>query len=69
MVSNLPYYSGKEINLRKSVPFITVLLLALFFFVLNSKSTTCCAFLCVYALRIIWLYYVDITVEKKEKIY
>jgi len=25
--------------------------------------------LCVYALRIIWLYYVDITVEKKEKIY
>jgi CDP-diacylglycerol---serine O-phosphatidyltransferase len=34
MVSNIPYYSGKEINLRKSVPFITVLLLALFFFVL-----------------------------------
>lgn len=34
MVSNLPFYSGKEINLRRSVPFITVLLLALFFFVL-----------------------------------
>lgn len=34
MVSNIPYYSGKEINLRKSVPFITILLLALFFFVL-----------------------------------
>jgi CDP-diacylglycerol--serine O-phosphatidyltransferase len=34
MVSNLPYYSGKEINLRKSVPFVTILLLALFFFVL-----------------------------------
>lgn len=33
MVSNLPYYSGKDINLRKSVPFITILLLALFFFV------------------------------------
>ncbi len=34
MVSNIPYYSGKDINLRKSVPFITALLLALFFFVL-----------------------------------
>jgi CDP-diacylglycerol--serine O-phosphatidyltransferase len=34
MVSSLPYYSGKEINLRKSVPFVTILLLALFFFVL-----------------------------------
>jgi CDP-diacylglycerol--serine O-phosphatidyltransferase len=34
MVSNIPYYSGKEINLRKTVPFITILLLALFFFAL-----------------------------------
>lgn len=34
MVSNIPYYSGKEINLRKTVPFVTVLLLALFFFAL-----------------------------------
>ena len=34
MVSDIPYYSGKEINLRKSVPFITALLLALFFFAL-----------------------------------
>ena len=34
MVSNIPYYSGKEINLRKTVPFVTILLLALFFFAL-----------------------------------
>lgn len=34
MVSNIPYYSGKEINLRKTVPFITALLLVLFFFAL-----------------------------------
>lgn len=34
MVSNFPFYSGKEINLHKRVPFVTVLLLGLFFFVL-----------------------------------
>lgn len=34
MVSNIPYYSGKAINLRRRVPFFTVLLLVLFFFVL-----------------------------------
>ncbi len=34
MVSNLPYYSGKEINLRKKVPFFVILMLGLFFFVL-----------------------------------
>ncbi len=34
MVSNIPYYSGKEINLRRRVPFVTILLLVLFFFVL-----------------------------------
>ncbi|SDY45404.1 CDP-diacylglycerol--serine O-phosphatidyltransferase [Nitrosomonas sp. Nm58] len=34
MVSNLPYYSGKEFNLRRRVPFFSILLLLLFFFVL-----------------------------------
>lgn len=34
MVSNLPFYSGKEINLRRKVPFFVILLLGLFFFVL-----------------------------------
>ena len=34
MVSNLPFYSGKEINLRRRVPFFVILLLGLFFFVL-----------------------------------
>jgi CDP-diacylglycerol--serine O-phosphatidyltransferase len=31
MVSNIPYWSGKEINLRKSVPFIVVAAIALGF--------------------------------------
>lgn len=31
MVSNLPYYSFKVINMRKSVPFIVIFLFALFF--------------------------------------
>lgn len=31
MVSNLPFYSGKDINLRRSVPFTVVLLVALGF--------------------------------------
>ena len=31
MVSNFPFWSGKNINLRKSVPFITVIALALAF--------------------------------------
>jgi CDP-diacylglycerol--serine O-phosphatidyltransferase len=31
MVSNLPYYSFKAINMRKSVPFIVIFLFALFF--------------------------------------
>ena len=34
MVSNIPYYSGKEFNLRRRVPFFSVLLIVLFFFVL-----------------------------------
>jgi CDP-diacylglycerol--serine O-phosphatidyltransferase len=36
MVSNLPYYSGKEINLRKSVPFIVVVAAALSFALVSS---------------------------------
>lgn len=35
MVSNLRYYSGKQINLRRSVPFMMLLLLV-FFFILVS---------------------------------
>ena len=31
MVTNVPFYSFKDVNLRKSVPFITVFLIALFF--------------------------------------
>jgi CDP-diacylglycerol--serine O-phosphatidyltransferase len=36
MVSNIPYYSGKEINLRRSVPFIFVAGIALFFALVSS---------------------------------
>ena len=36
MVSNLRFYSFKDINLRKSVPFIVVVLFALFFIVVSS---------------------------------
>jgi CDP-diacylglycerol--serine O-phosphatidyltransferase len=36
MVSNFRYYSGKEINLRRSVPFIAVLAIVLFFVLVSS---------------------------------
>ena len=36
MVSNVRYYSFKDINLRKSVPFIVVFLIAMFFVVVSS---------------------------------
>ncbi|MEK9775443.1 MAG: CDP-diacylglycerol--serine O-phosphatidyltransferase, partial [Quisquiliibacterium sp.] len=36
MVSNAPFYSGKEINLKKRVPFIVMLAMVLFFVVVSS---------------------------------
>jgi CDP-diacylglycerol--serine O-phosphatidyltransferase len=36
MVSNVRYYSGKDINLRKSVPFIIVVAFALGFALISS---------------------------------
>jgi len=36
MVSNFRYYSGKDINLRKSVPFIVVVLVALGFILISA---------------------------------
>jgi len=36
MVSNLRFYSFKEFNLRKSVPFIAIFLLAMFFVLISS---------------------------------
>jgi CDP-diacylglycerol--serine O-phosphatidyltransferase len=36
MVSNIPYWSGKEINLKKSVPFIVVAAIALGFALVSS---------------------------------
>lgn len=37
MVTNLKYYSGKEINLRRSVPFFVVLLIVLFFILISTS--------------------------------
>ena len=36
MVSNLPFYSFKGINMRKSVPFVAIFLMALFFILISS---------------------------------
>lgn len=38
MVTNLRFYSGKEINLRKSVPFVVVVLIALSFVLIALDS-------------------------------
>lgn len=37
MVSNVRYYSGKDINMRRSVPFIVVFLIAMGFVVIASR--------------------------------
>jgi CDP-diacylglycerol--serine O-phosphatidyltransferase len=37
MVSNFRYYSGKEINLRKSVPFFVILLIVLMFILISTS--------------------------------
>ncbi len=36
MVSNLPFYSFKDLNMRKSVPFLVIFLVALFFILISS---------------------------------
>lgn len=36
MVSNVPFYSFKDLNMRKSIPFIAVFLIALFFVLIFS---------------------------------
>ncbi|MDD3883399.1 MAG: CDP-diacylglycerol--serine O-phosphatidyltransferase [Gallionella sp.] len=36
MVSNLPFYSFKDFNMRKSVPFVAIFLMALFFILISS---------------------------------
>lgn len=51
MVSNIPYYSGKEINLRRSVPFIVVFLIAMaFVLVAYSPPDVLFAIVALYAL-------------------
>jgi len=36
MVGNLPFYSFKDLNMRKSVPFVAIFLVALFFIFISS---------------------------------
>jgi len=36
MVSNLPFYSFKDVNMRKSVPFVAIFLISLFFILISS---------------------------------
>lgn len=36
MVSNLPFYSFKDLNMRKSVPFVAIFLIAMFFVLISS---------------------------------
>jgi len=59
MVSNAPFYSGKDINLKKSVPFIVVLAMMLFFVVVSSDPPVVlfCIFL-LYGLSgyVVWLW-------------
>jgi CDP-diacylglycerol--serine O-phosphatidyltransferase len=51
MVSNLRYYSGKDINLRRSVPFMALLLLVLFFILISlDPPQVLCGLFVLYAL-------------------
>jgi CDP-diacylglycerol--serine O-phosphatidyltransferase len=40
MVSNIKFYSFKDFNMRKSVPFIVIFLLALFFILISSDPSS-----------------------------
>src|SRR6266481_3618527 len=59
MVSNLPFYSFKDFNMRKSVPFMVIFLAALFFVLISSypPGILFALFLC-YALSgyVLWLW-------------
>ncbi len=58
MVSNIPYYSFKEVNMKKSIPFVALLLMVLAFALLSYKPPQV-LFLCflAYALSgyVMWL--------------
>ena len=51
MVSDLPFYSGKKINLKKSVPFVAILAIMLAFVLISySPPEVLFAVVLVYAL-------------------
>ncbi|MFN7206702.1 MAG: CDP-diacylglycerol--serine O-phosphatidyltransferase [Burkholderiales bacterium] len=57
MVSNVPFYSGKEFNLRKSVPFVVMVIIALIFVaVAYDPPTMLFAAFCAYGLSGYFLY-------------
>ena len=47
MVTNVPFYSGKDINLRRSVPFAMILLIVLFFVLVSVDPPIVGFALCV----------------------
>lgn len=59
MVSSLPFYSFKDLNMRKSVPFVAIFLIALFFILISSypPGVLFALFMC-YALSgyVLWLW-------------
>lgn len=59
MVSSLPFYSFKDLNMRKSVPFVVIFLVALFFlFIFSYPPGVLFALFLVYALSgyVMWLW-------------
>lgn len=69
MVSNLRFYSFKDFNLRKSVPFIVIFLLAMFFVVISSYPAGVLFLLFLaYALSgyVLWLF--DLRKPKQKSI-
>lgn len=69
MVSNFRFYSFKDFNLRKSVPFIVIFLLAMFFVVISSyPSGVLFLLFFAYALSGYVLWLLDLRKKKTKKI-
>jgi len=69
MVTNLRFYSFKDFNLRKSVPFIVVFLLAMFFVVISSYPAGVLFLIFLgYALSGYVLWLLDLRKPKQKKL-
>ena len=60
MVSNIRYHSFKQIDLKGKVPFVSILIVVLVFFLFSSKPTfdphICCILLCVFRASVYTFY-------------